>query len=470
MPERAAVMAEGGPSGPPGHVSTGVSAFAWGYNARAALGLGHTARVLSPAPTHLPSETIDVQGGLNFTVALTRAGEVYAWGGNQYGQLGDGTTSLRWKPTRVTLPKGVRVAAIAVGADHVLATTTVGGLFAWGRNHRGQVGNGSTTDVHTPVDVRKGITGPVTAVAAGNGISAAVTKSGDLFLWGRNTFGQLGPSQTDRALSNTLPTMAALPKGADVIAVAAGNRHVVVALRDGRLIIFGLDAAGRPSEGTIGLQPSWGRPAKLAAGEDFTLVLTTRNVLLALGANASGQLGVGDYVNRLQPTVVKLPQATGQVRDVLAGARGGAALTSSGEVLVWGDGNSGQLGAGDGTKALAPRHTPAAVTALAGARVIGLHGGHHHAFVSVTSGPAVALRVTPTSTTVAAGVQVTYQVRKVDTFGNDLGPAAQVKITISDGVVVGTKVSARTPGVHHVTARSGRLVGTAILTVSKGPR
>jgi alpha-tubulin suppressor-like RCC1 family protein len=314
----------------------------------------------------------------------------------------------------------------------------------------------------------------VTAVAAGNGISAALTRSGDLYLWGRNSFDQLGLGATrdpgGSAVSQTRPAKARLPRGADAIAVDAGNRHVAVALRDGRLVIFGLDAAGQPTEGTIRLKSAWGRPVKLAAGEDFTLILTSRNVLLALGANASGQLGVGDYHNRLQPAAVRLPQGSGHVRDFIACARGGAALTSTGDVYSWGDGNVGQHGAGSGDKELATRPTPTRVKALAGARITGLHGGHHHAFVTVTSGPAVALRILPVRKTVAPGVAVNYRVHKSDVFGNDLGAAGRYTLTVTDGRVAGSTVIARTLGVHHVTARSGRLVGRAILTVTKGPR
>lgn len=452
----------------------GVPAYAWGYNVRAGLGLGHTARVLTPTPLRLPKGTVDVQGGVNFSIALTRGGKLYAWGGNQYGQLGDGTTSVRWVPTRVALPKGTTISSIAVGADHVVATTRSGRVFTWGRNHRGQLGDGSLVDRHRPVSVRKGLSGSAVAVAAGNGISAVVTSAGAVFLWGRNTYGQLG-RRAGRdpvlgAVTQTRPARAQLPRGTSALAVAAGNRHVTVALRDGRLAMFGLDAQGRPSSGTIAVKSAWGRPVRLAAGEDFTLVLTSRHQLLSFGANASGQLGVGDRLNRLQPALVTLPSARGHVRDIGATARGGVALTSAGELFSWGDGNVGQHGGGRDVAALAVRPTPARVEALSGARIAGLHVAEHHAFVRVESGPAVALRVTPVRTAVAPGVPVSYSVHTVDAFGHDLGPATRVDIAVTDGTVTGQTVSARTPGHHRVTARSGRLTGSALLTVRKGTR
>jgi alpha-tubulin suppressor-like RCC1 family protein len=379
-----------------------------------------------------------------------------------------------WKAARVKLPGGAKVRAIAVGADHVIAVTTRGFVYTWGRNHRGQLGDGSATDRHSPIRLTKGIKGAVRRVAAGNGISAAVTETGNLYLWGRNTFGQLGlgaaPTPAVEAISQSTPAKVKLPRGTHAVAVAAGNRHVTVALSNGRLLALGLDARGQTSEGTIRLTSAWGRPTRLAAGEDFTLVLTDRHVLLAFGGNASGQLGTGDHTNRLHPTRVILPHAKGHVVDIFAGARGAAALTSSGQVYTWGDGNVGQHGAGMTAKALHPKPTPARVKALDGARVTKLHGGHHHAFVSVTHGPPVALRLRPSQSVVQPGATVSYRVHEVDAFGNDLGPTTQFTLKATDGKVAIHKVTVRTLGVHQVTAHSGHLSGSTTLTVAKGPR
>jgi alpha-tubulin suppressor-like RCC1 family protein len=80
------------------------SSFGWGYNNYAGLGLGHTARVLSPTPVQLPAGTVDVQGGTDFSVALTSSGQVFPLGGNRWGRSGDGTTRHQFAPQRVTLP------------------------------------------------------------------------------------------------------------------------------------------------------------------------------------------------------------------------------------------------------------------------------------------------------------------------------------------------------------------------------
>jgi Regulator of chromosome condensation (RCC1) repeat len=366
-------------------------AFVWGYNNRGGLGLGHTARVRRPVATMLPAGTVDVQGGVNFTVGLTEAGLLYAWGGNQYGQLGDGTTVMRWEPAAVKLPPRAKVTAIAVGRDHVVARTADGKVLAWGRNHRGQLGTGSTKDQLEPAVVRYG---SVRAVAAGNGVSAAVTERGELLTWGRNSFGQLGLSTKKglvTGLSQVRPARARLPEGARAVSVDAGQNHLAVITDDGQLVLFGRDAQGKPASGAVPLKSAWGRPLQVWAGDDFTLVLTSRHVLLALGANASGQLGTGDRANRLQPAVVTLPGAEGHVTGVWAGARGAVAVTSAHEVYTWGDASAGQAGPSSAASAGKTLTVPEPVPALAGAGITAASGGSYHVILTAVPGPWAGL-------------------------------------------------------------------------------
>jgi alpha-tubulin suppressor-like RCC1 family protein len=366
-------------------------AFVWGYNNRGGLGLGHTAQVPRPVAAMLPAGTVDVQGGINFTVALTAAGRLYAWGGNQYGQLGDGTTALRWEPTMVKLPPRAKVTAIAVGRDHVLARTAGGNVLAWGRNHRGQLGSGSTKDRHEPAVVRYG---GVQSVAAGNGVSAAVTQRGELLAWGRNSFGQLGLAAKKgpvTGLSQVRPARVRLPEGTRAVSVDAGQNHLAVITDDARLILFGRDAQGKPAGGAVPLKSAWGRPLRVWAGDDFILVLTSRRTLLALGANASGQLGTGDRANRLQPAVVTLPEASGHVTGVWAGARGAVAVTSAHEVYSWGDLPTTAAGHVPAVGAPETLPVPQPVAAVAGAGITAVSGGSHHVILTAPPAPAADL-------------------------------------------------------------------------------
>ena len=162
-----------------------LTSFGWGYNNYAGLGLGHTARVLSPTPVRLPEKTIDVQGGTDFSVALTKSGAVFAWGGNRWGQLGDGTIQQRFAWTQVKLPTRSAIVAISAGDDHVLALSRSGQVFAWGRNDVGQVGAGSLSDRQArPVAVPMPGKGRITGLAAGSSCSFGLTSTGAVYGWG----------------------------------------------------------------------------------------------------------------------------------------------------------------------------------------------------------------------------------------------------------------------------------------------
>ena len=136
-----------------------------------------------------------IAGGGGHTVALTSDGKVFAWGKNTYGQLGDGTTNYHGTPTPVAVRGlfGKGMTAIAGGRDHTVALTSEGKVFAWGNGTYGQLGDGTTTlERKTPVavDMTGALAGKtVTAIAAGNSHTVALTSDGKVFAWGITSLG-----------------------------------------------------------------------------------------------------------------------------------------------------------------------------------------------------------------------------------------------------------------------------------------
>jgi alpha-tubulin suppressor-like RCC1 family protein len=206
----------------------------WGENWDGQVGDGTTTNRSTPVDvTGLTSGVAAVSAGGSHTCALTTGGGLKCWGDNAYGQLGDGTTTDRWSPVDVTgLTSGV--AAVAGAANHTCALTTAGGLKCWGYNYEGQLGDGTTTDRWTPVDVT-GLTSGVAALAARDYHTCALTIAGGLKCWGRNDDGQLGDGTTTDRWSPVDVT--GLTSG--VAAVAAGGWHTCALTTAGGLKCWG---------------------------------------------------------------------------------------------------------------------------------------------------------------------------------------------------------------------------------------
>jgi alpha-tubulin suppressor-like RCC1 family protein len=288
-----------------------------------------------------------VTGGLPHTCALTTAGGVKCWGSNNQGQLGDGTTTQRLEPVDVSgLTSGV--AAVAAGAYHTCAVTTTGGLKCWGYNNHGQAGDGTTDQRLTPVDV-VGLTSGVAAVSAGYYHTCALTTTGGVKCWGYNQYGQVGDGTTDQRL--TPVDVSGLTSG--VAAVAAGQEHTCALTTTGGLKCWGLNGYGRLGDGTgdyrttpvdvVGLTSG---VAAVAPGNDHTCALTTTGGVKCWGDNEHGQLGDGTTTRRLTPVDV-LGLASG-VAAVAAGTEHTCAVMTTGGLKCWGANYSGQLG--NGTK------------------------------------------------------------------------------------------------------------------------
>ena len=302
-----------------------------------------------------------VAAGTGQTCALATAGGLKCWGLNDVGQLGDGTTTNHSTPVDVVgLTSGV--AAVSAGANHSCAVTLAGGVKCWGANASGQVGDGTTTAPTTPVDV-VGLTSGVAAVSAGHDHTCALTTAGGLKCWGFNGTFQLGDGTTTS--SSTPVDVVGLTSG--VAAVSAGSSHTCALTTAGGLKCWGFNTEGQLGDGTttfrstpvdvVGLTSG---VAGVSAASFDTCALTTAGGLTCWGSNNFGELGDGTTTAHNTPADV-VGLTTG-VAAVSAGTLHTCAVTTTGGLKCWGRNVSGQLG--DETSIT--RTTPVDVVGFAG--------------------------------------------------------------------------------------------------------
>jgi hypothetical protein len=278
----------------------------WGENEFGELGDGTSAEKTTPtAVSGLSSGVTAVSAGYVYTCALTRAHGVYCWGENLSGQLGDGTTTEKTTPTAVSgLSSGIT--AISASAEHTCALTSAGGVKCWGANESGQLGDGTTTNKATPTVV-SGLSSGVTAISAGGYHTCALTSAGAVKCWGYNADGQLGDGTT----TNKITPAAVSGLSSGVTAISAGLLHTCALRGSGGLQCWGENELGQLGDGTTtnkttptdvsGLSSG---VAAINAGYYHTCALTSVGRVKCWGYNHFGELGDGTNTNKTTPTDV----------------------------------------------------------------------------------------------------------------------------------------------------------------------
>lgn len=318
----------------------------WGFNGDGRLGDGATTNRLIPVDVAgLSSGVIAVSAGGDHTCALTSVGGLKCWGAGANGQLGNGSAIMIPTPVDVT-GLGSGVIAVSTGSNHNCALTSVGGVKCWGYNGNGRLGDGTTTGGLTPVSVT-GLGSGVIAIRAGASHTCALTSAGGVKCWGSNVLGELGDGSTTERL--TPVEVSGL--GSGVIAISTHDSHTCALTITGSVKCWGFNRNGRLGDGTTTNRPvpvdvtglGSGVIAVSAAGGQ-TCALTSAGGVKCWGYNGNGQLGDGSTNDRLIPVDV-----TGLGSGVIAVSVGGdhtCALTSIGGVKCWGNGSYGQLGDG----------------------------------------------------------------------------------------------------------------------------
>ena len=186
------------------------NAWAWGFNRDGQLGDATITRRTTPVEVAMPEGVTftSLVAGERHSIALDEHGNAWTWGSNVYGQLGDGTAFRRTTPVRVTMPALVRFVAVAAGGQHSVALDQYGNVWGWGRNDQGQLGDTTTFNRFSPSQayLPAGVT--FTVIAAGYQHSLALDEHGNGWGWGRNVAGQLGIGNLEEQRS---PVVVAMP-------------------------------------------------------------------------------------------------------------------------------------------------------------------------------------------------------------------------------------------------------------------
>jgi alpha-tubulin suppressor-like RCC1 family protein len=326
-------------------VTIGGRVKCWGDNSTGGLGDGTKNASSTPVDVvGLASGVVAITAGDRYSCALTSGGAVKCWGHNDLGQLGDGTTRDRTSPVDVTgLASGVR--AIDARGEHTCALLNTGGVVCWGVNLNGQLGNGTTNSSAVPVAVT-GLASGVSAIAVGGEHTCALASDGGLKCWGWNATGQVGM----RTIADLHTPVDVLGLGGAVSAVAAGGRHTCVLMTAGGISCWGYNEYGQLGDGTTTDSPMpvtvEGLPSGIRAittGGNFSCALRTDGGVSCWGLNSAGQLG---GTSDLSLVPVDVPGLANGVSAVVAGFYHVCGVTGDGEVTCWGGNETGQLGIG----------------------------------------------------------------------------------------------------------------------------
>ena len=309
-------------------------------------------------------QVMSVSCGIVHTVALCREG-VYAWGGNQFGQLGVGDTRKRSRPVNVPHLMGKQIVSIVCGHYHTLALTSDAKVWAWGWAIHGQLGLESVENRYTPVQIMALKEMRIVQIAAGYAHSAVLTSKGEVFTFGAGLYGQLGIGSNTKC---TTPQYVSSLQYDSIYLIACGAFETLAVSDEQTIFVWGrnykqynicskadnaqygrqmaskaVDISHRYLPEDLPYKIQNQSISQLVCGNWHYMALTTTGFLYTWGCNDCGQLGHYNIIDQPQPRNVRALSRKSIVH-IAAGGEFSLAVDCDGQVLAWGKADAGQLG------------------------------------------------------------------------------------------------------------------------------
>ncbi|KAF4146374.1 Regulator of chromosome condensation (RCC1) repeat [Phytophthora infestans] len=289
--------------------------YVWGSNEYSKLGLGESSE-METLPREVEAlkgiKIVDVSCGDYFTAAVDEDGKMYSWGwggSTMKGAGGLGHAGGKDEPTprllTTLVDQGVPIATVECGEFHTVALTKDGEIWAWGNGEYGRLGNGESDTCEVPEPIEFFSKDNVVSIAAGRDFSFALTDKGELYSWGGNSQNQLGIGgglAMDVYNIESIPVLVEAFNGLLVKQIAAGYDHAAAVTEDGRLYMWGAKIWIEPHEMTAVNEH---KMTQVACGRQYTVGLTDDGKVFTFGKGSSNCLGHGDRKNQLQPVKIQ---------------------------------------------------------------------------------------------------------------------------------------------------------------------
>ncbi len=328
--------------------------WSWGYNSNGELGDGTTIDHLSLVQEATKShDWKKIDAGAWSNVAIKKDGTLWAWGHNDLGQVGDGTTD------DVLIPKKISSDTdwidISIRDTHVLALKSNGTLWSWGQS----LGTTSDSLVLSPIQ----IDGKWKKISTGEKFSVAIKDNGTIYSWGDNTLGALGlGDKIDRATPTAIVSKDNLFYDSLFIDISAGDNHVLAIQENGTVWGWGNNGFGQLTDNSDGtdeeLSPikiNLGEIKYLSLGAEYSMGIYNNGTLKGWGDSQYGTIGADTWSVTVKNPIQESTHLQNWIL-VDAGVVHTVAITKNGELWIWGTNEYGEIGDGTTNSTAVPLH------------------------------------------------------------------------------------------------------------------